>query len=199
MSYLWGSMILIVIVYGMCTGNITEVTQAVIKSSEEAVSLCLGMAGITAFWNGLMKIAEESGMVAGLTRRIHPLLRFLFPRLNLKGMAMKYIAVNMIANFLGLGMAATPAGLRAMEELRKEEEGRRRMGMPAQEEDTASNEMCNFLIVNISSLQLIPVTMIAYRSQYGSADPTAIVGSGILATAVSTGVAVIFCKAMDRR
>ena len=199
MSYLWGSMILIGIVYGMCTGNITEVTQAVIKSSEEAVSLCLGMAGITAFWNGLMKIAEESGMVAGLTRRIHPLLRFLFPRLNLKGMAMKYIAVNMIANFLGLGMAATPAGLRAMEELRKEEEGRRRMGMPAQEEDTASNEMCNFLIVNISSLQLIPVTMIAYRSQYGSADPTAIVGSGILATGVSTGVAVIFCKAMDRR
>lgn len=199
MSYLWGSMILIGIIYGMCTGNITEVTQAVIKSSEEAVSLCLGMAGITAFWNGLMKIAEESGMVAGLTRRIHPLLRFLFPRLNLKGMAMKYIAVNMIANFLGLGMAATPAGLRAMEELRKEEEGRRRMGMPAQEEDTASNEMCNFLIVNISSLQLIPVTMIAYRSQYGSADPTAIVGSGILATAVSTGVAVIFCKAMDRR
>ena len=199
MSYLWGSMILIGIVYGMCTGNITEVTQAVIKSSEEAVSLCLGMAGITAFWNGLMKIAEESGMVAGLTRRIHPLLRFLFPRLNLKGMAMKYIAVNMIANFLGLGMAATPAGLRAMEELRKEEEGRRRMGMPAQEEDTASNEMCNFLIVNISSLQLIPVTMIAYRSQYGSADPTAIVGSGMLATAVSTGVAVIFCKAMDRR
>ena len=117
----------------------------------------------------------------------------------MKGMAMKYIAVNMIANFLGLGMAATPAGLRAMEELRKEEEGRRRMGMPAQEEDTASNEMCNFLIVNISSLQLIPVTMIAYRSQYGSADPTAIVGSGMLATAVSTGVAVIFCKAMDRR
>ena len=179
MSYLWGSMILIGIMYGMCTGNITEVTQAVIKSSEEAVSLCLGMAGITAFWNGLMKIAEESGMVAGLTRRIHPLLRFLFPRLNSKGMAMKYIAVNMIANFLGLGMAATPAGLRAMEELRK--------------------EMCNFLIVNISSLQLIPVTMIAYRSQYGSTDPTAIVGAGILATAVSTGVAVIFCKAMDRR
>lgn len=198
MSYLWGSMILIGIVYGMCTGNITEVTQAVIKSSEEAVSLCLGMAGITAFWNGLMKIAEESGMVAGLTRRIHPLLRFLFPRLNLKGMAMKYIAVNMIANFLGLGMAATPAGLRAMEELRKEEEGRRRMGMPAQEEDTASNEMCNFLIVNISSLQLIPVTMIAYRSQYGSVNPTSIVAPAILATTVSTLTGIVYCKWKDR-
>ena len=198
MSYLWGSMILIGIVYGMCTGNITEVTQAVIKSSEEAVSLCLGMAGITAFWNGLMKIAEESGMVAGLTRRIHPLLRFLFPRLNSKGMAMKYIAVNMIANFLGLGMAATPAGLRAMEELRKEEEGRRRMGMPAQEEDTASNEMCNFLIVNISSLQLIPVTMIAYRSQYGSVNPTSIVAPAILATTVSTLTGIVYCKWKDR-
>lgn len=198
MSYLWGSMILIGIIYGMCTGNITEVTQAVIKSSEEAVSLCLGMAGITAFWNGLMKIAEESGMVAGLTRRIHPLLRFLFPRLNLKGMAMKYIAVNMIANFLGLGMAATPAGLRAMEELRKEEEGRRRMGMPAQEEDTASNEMCNFLIVNISSLQLIPVTMIAYRSQYGSVNPTSIVAPAILATTVSTLTGIVYCKWKDR-
>ena len=198
MSYLWGSMILIGIAYGMCTGNITEVTQAMIKSSEEAVSLCLGMAGITAFWNGLMKIAEESGMVAGLTRRIHPLLRFLFPRLNLKGMAMKYIAVNMIANFLGLGMAATPAGLRAMEELRKEEEGRRRMGMPAQEEDTASNEMCNFLIVNISSLQLIPVTMIAYRSQYGSVNPTSIVAPAILATTVSTLTGIVYCKWKDR-
>ena len=198
MSYLWGSMILIGIIYGMCTGNITEVTQAVIKSSEEAVSLCLGMAGITAFWNGLMKIAEESGMVAGLTRRIHPLLRFLFPRLNLKGMAMKYIAVNMIANFLGLGMAATPAGLRAMEELRKEEEGRRRMGMPAQEEDTASNEMSNFLIVNISSLQLIPVTMIAYRSQYGSVNPTSIVAPAILATTVSTLTGIVYCKWKDR-
>ena len=137
-------------------------------------------------------------MVAGLTRRIHPLLRFLFPRLNLKGMAMKYIAVNMIANFLGLGMAATPAGLRAMEELRKEEEGRRRMAMPAQEEDTASNEMCNFLIVNISSLQLIPVTMIAYRSQYGSVNPTSIVAPAILATTVSTLTGIVYCKWKDR-
>lgn len=198
MNYLWGGMILTGIIYGMCTGNIMEVTQAVIESSKEAVNLCLGMAGITAFWSGLMKIAEESGIVAGLTRKIHPLLRFLFPKLNPKGMAMKYIAVNMIANFLGLGMAATPAGLRAMEELRKEEEGRRRMGMLAQKEGTASNEMCNFLIINISSLQLIPVTMIAYRSQYGSVSPTAIVFPGILATTISTLAGITYCKWKDR-
>ena len=81
MNYLWGGMILIGIVYGMCTGNISEVTQAVIQSSKEAVNLCSGMAGITAFWNGLMKIAEESGMVEGMTIKIRPLLNFLFPGL----------------------------------------------------------------------------------------------------------------------
>ena len=81
MNYLWGGMILIGIVYGMCTGNISEVTQAVIQSSKEAVNLCIGMAGITAFWNGLMKIAEESGMVEGMTIKIRPLLNFLFPGL----------------------------------------------------------------------------------------------------------------------
>ena len=123
MSYLWGGMILMGIIYGVCAGNSMEVTQAVIDSSKEAVSLCLGMAGITAFWSGLMKIAEEAGIVAWLTKRIRPLLRFLFPRLNEKGMAMKYIAVNMIANFLGMGMAATPAGLRG--DGRVEKRGRR--------------------------------------------------------------------------
>ena len=187
------------IIYGVCAGNSMEVTQAVIDSSKEAVSLCLGMAGITAFWSGLMKIAEEAGIVAWLTKRIRPLLRFLFPRLNEKGMAMKYIAVNMIANFLGMGMAATPAGLRAMEELKKEEDGRRKMGMTAWAEGTASNEMCSFLIINISSLQLIPVTMIAYRSQYGSANPAGIVVPGILATTVSTLAGIAYCKWKDRR
>lgn len=199
MSYLWGGMILMGIIYGVCAGNSMEVTQAVIDSSKEAVSLCLGMAGITAFWSGLMKIAEEAGIVAWLTKRIRPLLRFLFPRLNEKGMAMKYIAVNMIANFLGMGMAATPAGLRAMEELKKEEDGRRKMGMTAWAEGTASNEMCSFLIINISSLQLIPVTMIAYRSQYGSANPAGIVVPGILATTVSTLAGIAYCKWKDRR
>lgn len=193
MNYLWGGMILAGIVYGVCAGNISEVTQAVIQSSREAVNLCLGMAGITAFWNGLMKIAEESGMVGGLTRRIRPLLKFLFPRLDAEGKAVKYIAVNMIANFLGLGMAATPAGLRAMKELKKVKDER---GDTRKEE--ASNEMCNFLIINISSLQLIPVTMIAYRSQYGSVSPAAITAPAILATAVSTLAGILYCKWKDR-
>lgn len=107
----------------------------------------------------------------------------------------------MIANFLGLGWAATPAGLKAIEELRQLDDDRRagRAAGPVRKKGIASNEMCTFLIINISSLQLIPVNVIAYRSQYGSVNPAAIVGAGIVATAVSTGTAVIFCKIMDRR
>ena len=103
------------------------------------------------------------------------------------------------ANVLGLGWAATPAGLRAMEELSKLEEDRRkgRLPGPVRKKGIASNEMCTFLILNISSLQLIPVNVIAYRSQYGSVNPAAIVGPGIAATAVSTLVAVVFCKIID--
>lgn len=103
------------------------------------------------------------------------------------------------ANVLGLGWAATPAGLKAMDELSKLEDDRRqgRLPGPARKKGIASNEMCTFLIINISSLQLIPVNVIAYRSQYGSVNPAAIVGPGIVATAVSTLVAVIFCKMMD--
>ena len=105
-----------------------------------------------------------------------------------------------IANMLGLGWAATPAGLKAMEELEALEEERRRQKKPgAFGRGTASNEMCTFLIVNISSLQLIPINMIAYRSQYGSVNPTAVVGPGIVATAVSTGAAILFCRIMDRK
>lgn len=211
MTYLWSGMILIGIVYGILTGNLKEVTEAAVSSSREAVSLCITMAGITALWTGIMKIAETSGLVEQLSRRLRPLLRFLFPGLPMESEACKYISLNFLSNFLGLGWGALPAGLKgmkALEELEEERRGgtagdeqpggkkRRRGGMPR---GVASNEMCTFLILNISSLQLIPVNMIAYRSQYGSANPTAIVGPGILATAVSTGAAVVFCKVMDRK
>ena len=108
---------------------------------------------------------------------------------------------GILANVLGLGWAATPAGLEAMEELQKLEEDRRlgKAAGPVRKRGVASNEMCTFLIVNISSLQLIPVSVIAYRSQYGSVNPTAVVGPGIVATAVSTGAAILFCRIMDRK
>lgn len=197
MNYLWGGMILLGIVYGTATGNLKEVTEAALDSSKEAVSLCIVMAGVTALWVGIMRIAENSGLVEVMVRKMKPIIRFLFPRLPEDHPAGVHIAMNIIANVLGLGWAATPAGLKAMEELAGLEEERnvqrvRPLGM-------ASDEMCTFLALNISSLQLIPVNIIAYRSQYGSVSPAAIVGPGIVATALSTLVAVVFCKVMAKK
>ena len=201
MNYLWGGMILIGIIYGAASGNWKEVTEAALDSSKEAVSLCVAMAGVTAMWVGLMRIAENSGLIAGMVRRMNPLLTYLFPEIPQGHPVRQHISMNLIANFLGLGWAATPAGLQAMEAL-GELEGERREtgnGKRAVPKGVASNEMCTFLILNISSLQLIPVNIIAYRTQYGSVNPAAIVGPAIVATAVSTGVAVLYCKVKNRK
>ena len=191
LNYLWAAMILIGIAYAMLTGNIETVTEAALDSAGEAISLCITMAGVMALWMGLMEIATQSGIVGKMTGALRPMLRFLFPRLPVESKAMEYIATNMVANILGLGWACTPAGLKAMEELKKIEERKGNMYV-------ASNEMCTFLIMNISSLQLIPVNMLAYRSQYGSVSPAAIVGPALFATTVSALAGVVFCKVADK-
>ena len=210
LNILWGAMMLIGITYGAMTGRMGEITDAALSSAKEAVVLCITMAGIVAMWMGVMEIARSSGMIEKMTEKMQPLLRFLFPNLPRDHPAMEYISANIIANFLGLGWGATPFGLKAMEKLAELEEERRQEN--GQEADinsrgklrilprgTASNEMCTFLILNISSLQLIPVNIIAYRSQYGSTNPAGIVGPGIVATLLSTVVAVVFCKRKDRK
>lgn len=209
LNYLWAGMTLTGILWGALHGQMTAVTDGAIQASKEAVTLCITMLGVMTLWTGVLEIGHRSGLVDQLARRMGPILTFLFPKLDPEGEARKQISVNMIANILGLGWAATPAGLKAMEELKKVEEKRRTGGATGQkdsagrsaaarQEGTASNEMCTFLIINISSLQLIPMNMIAYRSQYGSVNPTAIVGPALAATFISTVVAVIFCKVMDR-
>lgn len=202
MNLLWGGMLLIGILYGAFNGRMQEITDAVLSAAREAVTLCVTMTGILAFWQGLMEIAKDAGLTEVLCGKIRPLVHFLFPEIPEDHPAYESISMNFIANFLGLGMAATPAGLKAMKDLENLEEKRRggkiASGKPASP-GTASREMCTFLIMNISSLQLIPVTMIAYRSQYGSVNPAAITGPAILATAASTGAAVIFCMVMNKK
>ena len=214
LNYIWAAMIVLGVIFGAINGNMKEVTEAALQSAGEAVSLCIATAGIMAFWVGLMEVAESSGLILRLTNMLSPFVSFMFPGLPKGHKAKDYISMNIIANVLGLGWACTPAGLKAMEELEKLEEdrrnenvgvmldkkrsGRRKERRSAMPKGTASNEMCTFLILNISSLQLIPVNMIAYRSQYGSVNPAAIVGPAIVATMVSTVVAIIFCKIMDR-
>ena len=201
LNYLWAGMILVGIVFGAFNGRMQDITNAALDSSKEAVTLCITMIGVMAFWTGIMEIASKAGIIRMASRKMRPLVRFLFPGMPEGHKAEEHITTNFIANFLGLGWAATPAGLRAMEELGRLEDDRRagRAPGPVRKKGVAGNEMCTFLIINISSLQLIPMNVIAYRSQYGSANPAAIVGAGILATMVSTGAAVVFCRMMDRR
>lgn len=193
MNYLWAGMMLVGIVYAAFHGTLPQVTEGALDAAKEAVSLCITMTGVMSFWVGLMKIAEKTGMIAGLSRKLKPILQFLFPGIPKGHIANEYIATNFITNVFGLGWAATPAGLKAMEALADLEKERGNSG------DAASDEMCTFLILNISSLQLISVNLIAYRSQYGSANPAAIVGPGIVATVCSTLAAIIFCKIINRR
>lgn len=189
LNYLWGCMILIGVVYAALTGNIDSVTSGALDGAKDAVSLCITMLGVMAFWCGLMEIAEKSGLIDKCKCGVAPLISWLFPNVPRQSRAFSYITSNMISNFLGLGWAATPAGIRAMQEL-SELNGHN---------SVASCDMCTFLVINISSIQLIPVNIIAYRSQYGSANPTSILFPSIIATTCSTFVAVIFCRFMMKR
>ena len=228
LNYIWAAMIALGIVFGAVNGNMKEVTEAALDSAGEAVSLCIAMAGIMALWVGLMEVAESAGLIRRLTNMLSPFVSFMFPGLPKKHKARDYISMNIIANILGLGWACTPAGLKAMEELAKlevergtpgyaaggkgiladERKGQNRAGKNGGELSVvtsgksgriASNEMCMFLILNISSLQLIPVNMIAYRQQYGSVNPAGIIAPAIVATFISTLVAVVYCKMKDSR
>lgn len=201
MTYLWGGMLIIGIVFGALNGNLQEVTEAVIASSKEAVTLCISMAGITAMWTGIMKIAENTGLVNLLSRGMKPVLRFLFPDIPPESQAGKYISLNFLSNILGLSWASTSSGLCAVRELQKlnEEDCKKRGVTKKRAPHIASTAMCTFMIINVSSLQILPMNMIAYRAQYGSVNPAAIVGPGIVATAVSTGAAVVVCKIMGRK
>lgn len=220
LNAIWAVMILLAVIYGALTGHMSEVTEGALDSAGEAISLCITMAGVVALWMGLMEIAGKAGLIDKLTKGIGPFLTFMFPQIPKEHEARGYIATNIIANILGLGWACTPAGLKAMEALAKLEAER---GTPGYEdaiagkeivlkgiagkgavgkadgrggttERRASTEMCDFLILNISSLQLIPVNMIAYRSQYGSANPASIIAPAIVATLFSTVTAVLYCK-----
>ena len=235
LNKLWAGMILIGICFGAVTGHMGEISGTIIDSAKEAVSLSITMLGVVGAWSGVMKIAEDSGLLKEVERGLSPLIHFLFPQIPREHKSLEYITTNIVANLLWLGWGATPAGLKAMEELAKLEAERgnleyqkmditdqkhvlskwqereqighssmvsNRTSHPLQQtyiekSRYASSEMCTFLILNISSLQLIPVNMIAYRSQYGSANPTAVIAPAIMATFFSTMVAVVYCKVMS--
>lgn len=197
LNYIWAFMVIFGVMYGGIQGGtvIGEVADSAINSAKDAVELCIVMLGVVGMWNGIMNIAKESGLIEKWTKGFEPVISFLFPGIPKGHPVRGDIATNMIANILGLGWAATPAGLAAMKGLSDLAIEQKRWI----NEKYATNEMCTFLVINISSLQLIPMTIIAYRSQYGSANPTAIIGPGLVATLSTTIIAVIFCKVMCMR
>lgn len=191
LNYLWAFMIVCGVVYGMLTGNIDKVGNGALDSAMEAVQLCITMVGIMSMWMGFMEVAQKSGLINKVEKGLAPIIKWLFPNLPDKHPAKPHIITNIIANILGLGWAATPAGLKAMEKLAENPVSYRKKQLPSY---VATNEMCTFLVINISSLQLIPVNIIAYRSQYGATNPADIVAPAIIATIISTVVGAIFCK-----
>lgn len=194
LNFLWAGMILLGVAYGAAAGRIEDVSNGFIEGGGEAVSLCITMLGIVSLWTGVMEIARKSGLIAGLKKKIAPLIKWLFPDVPPEHPASEYIAINLIANFCGLGWAATPAGLKAMEALAALQDER-----AGHHVTNASDAMCAFLVINISSIQLIPVNIIAYRAEYGSVNPAAIIIPGIIATTISTLAGVIFCKIKYRK
>lgn len=202
LNKIWGFMILIGVVYGAITGKMDAVTDAALASAKDAVSLCITMVGVMSLWVGLMEIATSAGILAKLNRMLNPFLSLLFPDIPKNHIAREHISTNIIANILGLGWACTPAGLKAMEALKElhTQNCQRQYPLEWKERSArASKEMCTFLVINISSLQLVPVNMIAYRSQYGSLQPAAIVAPAILATAISTLIGVIYALMMSKK
>ena len=189
LNLIWGFFLIGGILTGAFLGRMDLVTNAVIDGGRNAVELAFTMAGVVAVWSGILKIAEKGGMIDALAEKMEPFLDFLFPEVPRGHAARRYISANFAANFLGLGWAATPAGLLAMEELAKlnGKTGR------------ASNAMCMFLVVNMSSLQLVTVNILAYRAEYGSAAPAEIMGAGIAATLGTTIVGILLAKILEGR
>lgn len=180
-NIIWAFMAIIGIIYAMFNGTMDEVNKAIFESAHEAVTLAIGLISILVFWLGIMKVAEKAGILRGLSRLFKPLVVKLFPEIPADHPAIGYIISNMTANLFGLGNAATPMGIKAMEQMKR-----------LSKSDIASRSMITFLAINTSGLTLIPTTVIAIRMQYDSISPTEIVGTTLIASLVSLTCAILF-------
>lgn len=188
MNILWSIMIAGGIIFSFFNGTSVNLTDAVITSGKESVEIALTMCGIVPLWCGMLKIAEHSGMTAGLSKLMSPVINKLFPEIPKGHKSLEYITSNITANMLGLGWAATPSGIDAMKSL----------GELNKNKKTASKSMCMFMVINMSSVQLITINIIAYRTSYASSCPSAVILPGIIATSVSTAAGILAVKLAER-
>lgn len=188
-NWIWMGMIVFSVIYGAANGKMEQVAEAAFGGAQTGVTVCLGLISILVFWMGLMRIAEEAGLVRKLSLLMAPVVRKLFPDVPGDHPAMGYILSNMSANLLGLGNAATPMGIKAMQELQKLNP----------EPTVATPAMCTLLALNTASITLVPTTIIAIRMNFGAVHPADIVAPTLLATLISTGAAILADRWYRRR
>ena len=188
MGYIWVFLIVVSIIVALINGRLLEVTQAVAKNAELAVEISISLIGVMAFWLGLVKLAEKAGMVEAISKAVQPITNILFPEIPKGHSSLGNITMNITANALGVTNAATPMGIKAMEEMQELNP----------QKDTATNSMCTFLAINTAGFQLVPASVIAVLVATGSTNPTEIVGPTILVTLFGTVVAITAVKILQR-
>lgn len=187
-NYIWFFLIIISVIVATLSGNINVINDTIMNDSGEAVMFAISLMGIMATWMGLIKIAESSGLIRRISKVITPITSFLFPNVPKNHPAMNSIVMNMVTNMFGAGNSSTAIGLKAMED----------MSLLNKDKKTATDDMCMFLVINMSSIQLIPLTVIKLRSDSGSLDSTEIIGTTLIATLISTLVGIITAKILER-
>lgn len=188
-NYIWAGMIFVSFLFAAFSGNLESVNASLVSGAQSAVEMAIGLLGLMCFWSGLLEIAKKSGLTYKLSKILEPCMRFLFPELKKDSPAIGAMLMNMVANFLGLSNAATPLGLKAMEELNKENNYRKR----------ASNAMCLFVVINTASVTLIPTTVIAMRAAAHSIEPFSIIVPVWICSAISVTVGITIAKIMAKR
>lgn len=189
MKWVFGGMIILSVLFGFASGNIAEVSNAALNECQSAIEFLLVLLGSMCLWGGFMKIAERSGLTAVVAKLLSPLTRLLFPSLKKDSKALTAISMNITANMLGLGNAATPLGITAMKELKKE--------TPGPQSNTASHSMVLFVLLNTASIQLLPTTIAALRLQSGSETPLDILPAVLITSALALIIALVsawLCK-----
>ncbi len=189
MNLIWGGMILLSLVVSVFTGQLEETAAAAVTGAASAVELCFALLGIICLWTGLSKIGERAGLITLLAKILRPILKPLFPNLNPDSPAYGSIVMNVVANLFGMGNAATPLGIKAIQDLSRENRNRR----------SASNEMCMLVVLNTASIQLIPTTLISLRQTYGSAAPGVIIVPVWIVSILALAMGILSAKLLERR
>ncbi len=188
LNYIWMGLLLIGFAVGIINGRIDQVTKAAMDSAQSAVTVCIGLLGVMCLWTGLMKVAEKSGLVTSISKLVRPVMTFLYPGIPKDHPALGAIVMNLVANFLGLGNAATPLGIKAMNELQSLN----------QDKKTATDSMCMFLVMNTAAIQLVPATIIALRTSEGSKKPAEIIVCIWIASVCATIMGIIAAKLLSK-